>query len=39
VGIKSLEAGKGLVLRDQGDGQFIIELAAQQEDTVDANRS
>jgi hypothetical protein len=27
VGIKSLEVGPGLVLRDQGDGCFIIELA------------
>ena len=29
VGIKTLEVGPGLVLRDQGDGCFIIELAKE----------
>jgi hypothetical protein len=35
IGIKSLEIGPGLVLRDQGDGAFIIELEGKQDKIVD----
>lgn len=35
IGIKSLEVGPGLVLRDQGDGAFIIELEGKQDKIVD----